>query len=177
MYRGLERSADLLARTLAVLGGLILIALTALTCLSILGRALVPLQIGLGPVRGIYEITEMAVAVAVFAFLPWTQLNRGHAAVDLFKPLFGTPGNRLLDLIVDLGMLTIAGIGAWRMWLGMQDRVSYGDTTLILGWPQWPAYVAGLVGAIAFGLVAAFCVLRSLRALIGWSDPETESRP
>ncbi len=167
MYRTLHRLADRLARIMALAGGLILVGLTALTCLSILGRAFVPLGIGPGPVPGIYEITEIGVAVAVFAFLPWTQLTRGHAAVDLLKPVFGGPLNRGLDLVIDLGMLAVALAGTWRLWLGMLDRIAYGDTTLILGWPLWPGYALALGGAGAFSLVAGFCVLRSGRALVG----------
>lgn len=167
MYRTLERGATWLAKAMAIAGGVALIVLTVLTCVSILGRAF--LALGLGPIQGIYEITEMAVAAAVFAFLPWTQLNRGHAAVDLLKPVLGRL-NKPIDLSVDIAMTFVGAIGTWRMWLGMQDRQRYGDTTQILDWPVWPGYALALVGAGAFTLVAAFCVIRSARALGGTSQ-------
>jgi hypothetical protein len=49
MYATLEKSIRILSSTLALAGGFALIALTAITCISILGRVLVPLDIGIGP--------------------------------------------------------------------------------------------------------------------------------
>ncbi len=157
---------------MAYLGAAVLILLTVVTCLSIVGRALVPLDIGIGPIRGIYDFTEIGVAAAVFAFLPWCQYSRGHANVDLFTPFFPVTMNRVLDVLIDIGMLIIAIIGAWRLYLGMLDKFSFGETTLIAQIPMGYAYLAGLAGAIAFALIAAFCVLRSLRALVTGSGHE-----
>ncbi len=172
MYALLARIADRIARATALLGGVLLLGITAMTCLSIVGRALVPFGIGPGPVRGIYDYTEIGVAVAIFAFLPICQLNRGHASVDIFKPHFAPVVNRLLDLAMDAAMFGVALIGAQRLWLGMLDKRHYGETTLIAQVPVWQGYAASLVGAVAFALVAAFCVLRSARALArGGADP------
>jgi len=68
-------------------------------------------------------------------------------------------------VIMDAGMLTAAALIAWRLFLGMQDKLRYGETTLIAQLPVWQGYAAALVGAVVFALVAAFCVIRSLRAL------------
>ncbi|MBX2854683.1 MAG: TRAP transporter small permease [Rhodobacteraceae bacterium] len=157
---------------MAYLGGVVLITLTIATCVSIIGRALVPLDLGVGPIKGIYDMTEIGVAAAVFAFMPWCQFNRGHASVDLFTPLYPKLMNRFIDLMVDLGMLLIAAVGAWRLYLGMLDKMRYGETTLILQFPVWQAFLASLIGACAFAIIAAFCVLRSLKALFGGSGEE-----
>lgn len=167
MYHALDRSAGVLARIMALLAGAILIAITVVTCASIIGRALVPLDIGLGPIRGIYDITEIGMATAVFAFLPLCQYRRGHASVDLLLPVFPKTLNRLLDLLFDIGMLVVATVMAWRLYLGMMDKYSFSETTLIAQIPVWQGYAASLVGAVAFALVAAFCVVRSLWALNG----------
>ena len=82
--------------------------------------------------------------------------------------------NRLLDLLFDAGMLFIAVIGAWRLTLGMLDKLRYGETTLIAQIPVWQGYAASLLGAVVFALVAGFCVLRSLRTLGGKTDAEPE---
>jgi TRAP-type C4-dicarboxylate transport system permease small subunit len=159
---------------MAYLGAAVLILLTVATCLSIVGRALVPLDIGIGPIRGIYDFTEIGVAAAVFAFLPWCQYSRGHASVDLFMPFFPAIMNRVLDVLIDVGMLIIAVIGAWRLYLGMLDKFSFGETTLIAQIPMGHAYMAGLAGAVAFALIAAFCVLRSIKALVTRSGHEAD---
>lgn len=169
MYALLSRIAEFIARTMAIIGGLILLAIIGLTVVSIVGRALLPLGLGLGPVKGIYDVTEIGIAAAVFAFLPWCQIRNAHAAVDLFKPAFGDRLNHLLNVVIDLGMFLIASVGAWRLYLGMLDKLRYGETTLIAQLPVWQGYLASLIGAVAFALVAAFCVLRSVRVLTGFA--------
>ncbi len=167
MYRTLEKIAGFIAVTLALLGGAALLILTVLTCISILGRAAVPLDIGFGPIRGIYDMTEIGIAAAIFAFLPWAQLQEAHARVDLFR--WAIPGvmDRVLDLLFNVAMTFVAAVGTYRLYLGMQDKLAYGETTLIAQIPLWQGYAAGLVGATGFVLVAGFCVLRSGRRLVG----------
>jgi len=46
MYNRLNALAEFLARILAMLGGVVLFAVIVLTCVSIAGRALLPLDIG-----------------------------------------------------------------------------------------------------------------------------------
>jgi TRAP-type C4-dicarboxylate transport system permease small subunit len=168
MYQALSRTADVIARSMALLGGAVLVALVIMTCLSIAGRTLVPF--GLAPIKGDFEWIEIGVGFAIFAFLPWCQLRRAHAAVDLFKPSYPEVMNRLIDLIVDILMATLAAVIAWRLHLGMLDKQSYAETTFILQFPLWQAYLAGLIGAVAFVVVALFCVLRSARVLVGLGD-------
>ncbi len=164
MYAPLSRLAYLTAYGMALAGGAVLIALVVMTCISIAGRALVPL--GLAPVKGDFEWIEFGVGFAIFAFLPWCQLQRAHAAVDLLQPAFPPAMNRAIDVVVDLAMLAAAAVIAWRLWLGMLDKRRYAETTFILQIEIWQAYLACLVGALAFVLVAAFCVLRSGGALL-----------
>ena len=170
MYRALHTAADLVARALAFGGGVVLTVLIVLTCQSIAGRALVPLDIGVGPIRGIYDLTEIGMATAIFAFLPWAHLSEAHARVDLFQNAMSPGLNGALDLLFNAAMAVLATVGAWRLYLGMQDKLAYGETTLIAQIPLWQGYAAGLVGATGFVLVAAFCVLRSIRRLAGHPD-------
>ena len=55
-----------------------------MTVVSIVGRASLTWAWVLGPVPGDFELVEVGTGFAVFAFLPWCQLKRGHATVDLF---------------------------------------------------------------------------------------------
>lgn len=170
MYRRLQIIVELIARLLAIGGGAVLLCIIALTCVSIIGRALVPLDIGLGPIRGIYDLTEIGMAAAIFAFLPWAQFNEAHARVDLFQPVMPNTMDRLLDLLFNVAMLVVAAVGTWRLYLGMQDKLSFGETTLIAQIPVWQGYAASLAGAVGFIIVAAFCVVRSGRRIAGFSD-------
>ena len=165
MYLTLERIAETIARVLALAGGAVLLGITAMTVVSIIGRALVPFDIELGPIRGIYDFTEIGMAAAVFAFLPWAQFKEAHARVDLFQFAIPPQMDRFLDLLFNIAMVFVATIGAWRLYLGMLDKQSYSETTLIAQIPVWQGYAGGLVGAVGFALVAAFCVLRAAHRL------------
>lgn len=167
MYRTLDRITETVAVALAMAGGLVLLAIVVLTCVSIIGRALVPFDLGIGPIRGIYDMTEIGMAAAIFAFLPWAQFKDAHARVDLFQSVMPGALNRLLDLMFNVAMFAVAAVGTYRLYLGMQDKLSYGETTLIAQIPVWQGYAAGLVGGIGFVLIAAFCILRSIRRLAG----------
>lgn len=170
MYRALDTAAMIVAKGLAFAGGAVLLVLVAMTTVSIAGRAMVPFDLGIGPIRGIYDITEIGMAAAIFAFLPWAHLSEAHARVDLFRAAIPGPLDRALDLIFNAGMLAAAAVGAWRLYLGMMDKLSYGETTLIAGIPVWQGYAASLVGAAGFVLIASFTVLRAARRLAGLPD-------
>lgn len=167
MYNGVHRLAELTARGLAYAGGAVLLGIIILTCVSIFGRALLPLNIGLGPIRGIYDITEIGMAAAVFAFLPWAQFKEAHARVDLFEWAMPDKMFKVLDLLFNIAMTLVATVGAWRLYLGMLDKLSYNETTLIAQIPVWQGYAASLVGATGFAVVSAFCVVRAIRRVAG----------
>ncbi len=170
MYGHLDRAAGMLARYLAYAGGAVLLIVIALTCYSIVGRALVPLGIGPGPLRGIYDLTEIAMAAAIFAFLPLAQMTEAHARVDLLATKMPPRVDQVLDLAFNIGMAVVAVIGTWRLYLGMKDKFAFGETTLIAQIPVWQGYAAGLVGATGFVLVSLFCILRSMRRMTGRTE-------
>jgi TRAP-type C4-dicarboxylate transport system permease small subunit len=160
-----------LARLLAILGGLVLIAIVALTVLSVSGRAL--LQFGLGPIPGDFELVEAGSAFAVFSFLAWAQFRRGHVTVDLFVQRLGPRGLAALSLIANVLMTVAALVIAWRLGLGLQDKKLYQETTFILRLPVWWSYAASLVGAWAFALVSLYTVWRSLNEALGRGEALT----
>ena len=74
------------AKWLAYFGGFLLTAAAIMTVVSIAGRAMI--WVGLGPVPGDFELVELTCAVAVFSFLPWSQINRGQVTVDVLVDTF-----------------------------------------------------------------------------------------
>ena len=159
----IERLIHRTAQALALAGGVALLGMTLLTVVSVTGRGLI--AIGLGPVPGDYELVEMAAAFAVFSFLPWCQLQRGHVTVDLFMAPLGRRVNLVADLIGNLLLTAAAGVIAWRLWLGLQDRLAFGETSFLLGIPLWIGYVLASFGAALFVVVSLHTALRSLREL------------
>nr|WP_255599862.1 TRAP transporter small permease [Afifella sp. IM 167] len=159
-----------MAQFLAILGGLVLLAITVMTVVSIAGRALISL--GFGPVPGDFELVEAGVAFAVFSFLPWCHYRRGHVMVDLFAQTFGPRGLAAFSLVGNFLMTVAAVLIAWRLGLGTSDKLAYGETTFILQFPLWWPYAAALVGAWLFALTAAYTVWRSLNEMLGKGEDE-----
>lgn len=157
------------ARTLAIVGGLILVGLALMTVASILGRAFI--FAGLSPIKGDYEMVEMGCAIAIFCFLPLCQLRRGHVTVDVFINLFPTRVRIFLSLLGNVALFLAAGLIAWRLWLGTIDKLSYGEETYELGLPLGYAYTAAMVGAVLFAVVAFYTVWRSLNEMIVGEEP------
>lgn len=148
------------ARTMAWLGGLVLVALTLMSVLSIAGRALSGL--GLGPVPGDYELVEAGTALAVLCFLPWCHLRRGHAVVDMFWRLYPPAMQRFLGILTELLMFGVWVLLAWRMGVGTVDYRANGETSFILHMPVWWGYAACTLAAAAGCAVYGWTLLGSL---------------
>ncbi len=189
--RGAERRVgrlmEGLSRWLAYAGGAVLVALALMTVASILGRALLPL--GLRPIKGDFELVEAGCAIAIFAFLPWCQLKRGHVTVDIFIRTLPARAQAFLGLLGDLLLALAAWVILWRLWLGFGEKFPYGsgtlrealamgsrpyfvETTYELEMPIWIPYAAALVGAGMFFAVSLYCVWRALNWVIeGQEEP------
>jgi TRAP-type C4-dicarboxylate transport system permease small subunit len=148
-----------LAKAAAISGGCVLLAATVITVISIIGRALMPL--GLRPVPGDFEMMQSAVLFAVFAFLPWCHLERGHAIVAIVTDSLPVRLGAFAEFVWDVVMLIAAVFMAWRLWAGLLDKYANSEATFILRLPLWVSYSGGLVGALIFVAVAGFCVARS----------------
>ncbi|MDF1608096.1 TRAP transporter small permease [Hoeflea sp. YIM 152468] len=168
MFERTDRLMRSFAALLAILGGLALIAVILATVTSITGRAL--LWIGLGPIRGDFELVELGTGFAVFSFLPWVQINRQHASVEIITMHMSDGINRLIDLVADLLMVAIALLLTWKHWQGTLDKFAYGETTFIIQYPLWWAYASGLVGAIGFVVISFWCLVLSVKALVTGRD-------
>ncbi len=170
----LNRVMTGLARLLAILGGLVLITLIAITCLSVLGR--IANSIGhsdfianylafaggffraFGPINGDYELVEAGIALAIFLFLPWCQLNRGHATVELFTSYFPQGMNRFLALFWEALFAFVIILITWRLSVGMSDKMRYEETTFLLQMPVWWAYAVCSIAAVFASIIALYSV-------------------
>jgi len=163
-----------LARFFALLGGLALSALIILTCLSILGRSVnsllqgdliqtvIPgfskllLATGIGPVNGDFELVEVGMVFAIFAFLPLCNLNGAHASVDIFIGLLPQRVRDAIRMIVELIFAAVLILIAIQLFAGMVSKRGSGQTTLLLGYPLWWGYAASVPGAVVAALVAVY---------------------
>lgn len=141
-----------MARLLALAGGTLLLAIVCMVCLSVAGRAAIPL--GLRPIPGDVEMVEMGVALAVMAMMPYAHLIGANARVDIFVPLMGARTAAVFDTVANFAVLVVALILCWTLWSGLSDRLTFADTTFILRIPLWIGYAGAVLGAFAFIIVA-----------------------
>jgi TRAP-type C4-dicarboxylate transport system permease small subunit len=148
-----------LASATAVAGGVSLAFAIVITVVSVVGRILIP--VGLKPIPGDVELVQAAVMFAVFCFLPWCHLERGHAIVAIVTDRLPVRFSAIAEFLWDALMLVAAAFIAWRLSAGTLDKFGNRESTFILRIPLWIIYTAGMVGAVIFVVVAAYCVIRS----------------
>ena len=163
--RGPRRAARRLGRALyaprppwRVLGGAILFALTLLTVVSVVGRVAFS-----APIPGDFELVEVGMAVAIFAFLPYCQMVRGNVIVDLFTTRASARVQALLDATGNLLYTAIAALLTWRVALGGLEVRGYGETTMVLRVPVWWGYAPAVIFLALLTVVCAYTVWRSIR--------------
>jgi len=127
----------------ALAGGGLLVLVIALNVLSVVGGAVVG-----RPFPGDFEITEIGIAVAVFAFLPYCQMTGANVKAEILTSRAGPRLRALMGLAASLTALAFSVLLLWRMWFGLLDQKAYGYTTTILQFPHWIAFAAVLVSLV-----------------------------
>ncbi|WP_278924095.1 TRAP transporter small permease [Pseudophaeobacter profundi] len=185
-----------LARSMAILGGMVLSSLIILTCLSIVGRMLNTLFHGdllqaiapgfsnwvinwVGPINGDFELVEAGVAFAIFAFLPLCQISAGHASVDVVANSFPRGVNRFLRMVTELLFAAALVLIAWRLGAGTISKFENGETSFLLEFPVWWAFGASLFAAVIAAIVGIYMgAVRSFEFFTGriqiWDGVEGE---
>lgn len=177
----MHKAVLLLARGTAILGGFVLVVLVALTTLSIIGRGLSDflhtefatslagglaqtlLDLGVGEVRGSYELLEAGVAFAIFSFFPVCQLYGGHATVDIFTSRLPQRVTRALMACWEVVLTAVLILISVQLFGGVQRYYSNGETTLFLQFPVWWAYAASFAASVVTCIVAVYCAAMRVR--------------
>jgi TRAP-type C4-dicarboxylate transport system permease small subunit len=121
-----------LSRAAAVAGGLVFVALVAMSIVSIVGRKLAS-----APVPGDVELLQVCSAFAASAFFAHCHLNQGDVKVDFFTHRMRCATVRLLDAAGSLLVGLFGALIAWRACAGALSVKEAGETTMVLGWPLW----------------------------------------
>lgn len=152
---------DRLCTAVALCGGLLLVALIGVECVSVTGRSLpellgwTGLKLHARSVPGDAEIARLLTTTALFSFLPYCQMRGGHIRVEVFSQYFSTAMNGVLDRLWSIAFAVLASVLAWRLLLGWLSKLTHGDTTMVLQLPE----------AAPFG-AAVLCTLLLLAAVL-----------
>ena len=137
----------------AFFGGLVLTAVVLVNAYSILADLLIR-----QPFPGDFELTQLGVAIAAFAFLPYCQIAGSNVTADLFTANAGRAAVAVMALIASLIAVAFSVFLLWRMSAGLADYQEYEEITGILSIPIWYAFVPALV-SLCLLVVASFMTL------------------
>lgn len=146
----------------AVLGGLILLGVVLVNVVSVLGSALINTSF-----RGDFELTEVGVAIAAFAFLPYCQIAGLNVTADIFTAGASKFWLSVFSLLASLVALIFGTVLLWRMYLGMMDQRLYDATTALLQIPLWWGYAPCLISLALLALASLASVTDAISDMTG----------
>jgi TRAP-type C4-dicarboxylate transport system permease small subunit len=126
-----------LAKSCAILAGVMLTIITLMTCVSVIGRNTTGKTL-----VGDFELTGVVAGAAIALFLPLCQMSRGNIIVDFFTAKASEKTNAALDRFGALMLAVCMGIMAWRTTVGGINAYTTQAGTMMLGFPEWIVYVA-----------------------------------
>jgi TRAP-type C4-dicarboxylate transport system permease small subunit len=138
-----------LARLCAILAGLLLTAITVMTCISIVGREAVG-----KPITGDFELSGVAAGAAIALFMPLCQVRRGNIIVDFFTARCSAITIKGLDRIGAFVLSACFTMLAWRTAVGGLNAFRSASGTMILGFPEWITYAFMVPAFMLTGLIA-----------------------
>lgn len=159
--RGGAAIVERLVTAWALAGGLVLLAVVAVTVASVTGGALFG-----RPFPGDVELVRMGTAIAAFAFLPYAQLSGANVTADIFTRRASPRTVAVFAAGAAVAALAFAALMLWRMSEGMADYRRYEETTAILEIPHW----------VAFPPMLASLALLAAAALVNLGEAARDAR-
>lgn len=149
------RVLEQLAKFCAILAGLMLTAITLMTCVSLIGRNTIGVTL-----VGDFELTGVAAGAAIALFLPWCQLRRGNIIVDFFTTRASARTQAGLDRFGALLLAASVGLLAWRSTIGGLNAWQTQSGTMMLGFPEWIVYTAMVPPLVLTAVIALWQAAR-----------------
>jgi TRAP-type C4-dicarboxylate transport system permease small subunit len=147
-------------RTMALLGGWVLMALMVYTVTDVVMRY------GFNrPFSGSLEITEFAMSAIVFLGIAYCGWLGGHVAVDILERPLDHPKLRFVPVILTCISGILFAAMAWLTFveaLGSMQRVSN-----MMRWPHWPFQFIVAFGAAMYAIVLFVQTFRLIRGREG----------
>jgi len=90
------------------------------------------------PLRGAFEITELALLVLIFAGLPLVSHADEHVTMDFIDKLLGPRALDVLGRAVNALCAAVMFFLTWQVWIKAGKIAGYADTTDVLRIPVGP---------------------------------------
>ena len=145
----------------AIAGGLVFVAIVAMSIVSITGSKLFP-----WPVPGDVELLQMCAAFASSYFFAYCHLVNGDVKVDFFTQHMAPRKVAAMDAFGSLLVALFGGVIAWRTAVGALSIKEVGETSAILGWPVWIAQALMVPGFALLAAAGLYTFVRHVRAAV-----------
>jgi TRAP-type C4-dicarboxylate transport system permease small subunit len=106
--------------------------MAALVTVSVIGRYLAS-----APVPGDYDIVGILCGCAIFAFLPYCQLNRGNVLADFFTNRAPARVKAALDAGGNVLFLLAIIMFTWRLYYGMLEMRQSSEQIAAFAFYRW----------------------------------------
>jgi TRAP-type C4-dicarboxylate transport system permease small subunit len=143
----LRKLCDRLTRGLLWLGSFFLVAMIVLTCANIL------LRLVWIPVKGTFELMGFFGAIVTAFALSYTQMRRGHIAVDILINTFTKKTRKIVDIINHTLCCLFFCIAAWQIALKAGTLLRTGEVTETLRIIYYPFTYGVAIGCVVLSLI------------------------
>ncbi|HYG54884.1 MAG TPA: TRAP transporter small permease [Burkholderiales bacterium] len=152
MKRGLEVAARFFAYLAAIfLAGMMLVTVADVVLRSAFRT----------PVRGQFELVELALGWTVFLALPAVFLRDAHLVVDVADHFVSARLRQLLDIVGAVASVVALAIMLWQMAPQALYMMRFGDMTFDLQIPKLWYAAPALAGMFFSAIAAALLVIRN----------------
>ncbi len=152
----LERFSRILNQIFVWIAGVVLGAMVLLTCANVLFSAFRM------PVRGTFELMAYGGAVITAFTLGFTQIHRGHIAVDILTQKFSKNVQRILGIINYAVCMVFSILIFWQIFKYGTTLKNTGELTETLGIIYYPFIYSVSFGFVILALVFLTEIIKSL---------------
>jgi len=145
------------ATILAIIGGLLSCVMAVLVTVSVTGRYLFS-----RPVPGDYDIVGIICGCAIFAFLPYCQLNRGNVVADFFTQSASPRTKAVLDAAGSFLFLAAAIMFTWRLFYGLLEMRQSAEQISAFAFYRWWTIPFDLVCMTVLILVILYTLVQDI---------------
>jgi TRAP-type C4-dicarboxylate transport system permease small subunit len=112
--------------------------------------------------QGDFELTQMGIAIAAFAFLPYCQISGANVSADIFTSRASPLWIAIFALVASVVALIFGILLLYAMYGGMLSQRQYNYTTAILQVPIWWAYLPCLLSLALLALASFITLIENL---------------
>jgi TRAP-type C4-dicarboxylate transport system permease small subunit len=152
----LEQFSRILNQIFLWIAGVILGAMVLLTCANVLLSAFRM------PVRGTFELMGYGGAIITAFTLGYTQINKGHIAVDILVQKFSKRVQRILNIINYAACMTFSALVSWQIFKYGTILKNTGELTETLNIIYYPFIYGVSLGCATLALVFLTEIMKSI---------------